>query len=98
AGQPLLQCLPLAPCPGVCCAGPMDRSLPLRPQALHDSRRRRRQERLYVLLQTTGWLGFLGVNVFFSHFFQPNATGGINVDVVLASTRIVLIGWLLSHV
>lgn len=51
-----------------------------------------------MLLQTTGWLGFLGVNVFFSHFFQPNATGGINVDVVLASTRIVLIGWLLSHV
>ena len=68
---------------------------------LDDERRRiRAKDRLYVICQSVGWLGWLGLQIFLIFTFPParlNATAPNLACTVSIVTMIVTLGWLITH-
>jgi signal transduction histidine kinase len=74
-----------------------DPNLPISYGATHEARRRLRQERLYVLLQTIGWGGLIAFQLIFSRMFVPEDQRQDVWKFVAGVVRVSLIAWLLSH-
>jgi len=63
-----------------------------------EARRERAQERLYVLLQSTGWLTLLGLQIVFSLALRnPEAPPGERWCAGAITTMVICLGWLISH-
>ena len=55
----------------------------------------RAKDRLYVLCQTLGWGGLLGVQLFFERISEKKRADGVHDAAIIV--MIVLMGWTLSH-
>lgn len=63
-----------------------------------EQNRARARERLYVLFQSCGWLGFLGLQAFFI-LFSPQQGSPLNdrLTGLCIVTMVVTLGWLITH-
>lgn len=61
------------------------------------TRRQRAKDRLYVIAQTVGWLGFLAMQIAFTQLLRRSDATVSRIDETAQTTYVLLLGWLLSH-